>query len=334
MADITRGKTWTVNESVTNTKLHQLVDSAAINNIASADFALAATQPLHVGSAAPSDATQRGWYDTANSVFRMKDAGGVYQPVSRAQFFTNKSGGTLAAGDVVILDTSNDSAVTTTTTANDTLVFGVILIGGANDATVAVTTEGFCPSITVTGSTDNGDYLSTSTTVKKADPTASNVGGSFARALTTSATSVSAQLGGAAMASTGIAFVGVETVSSTRAKTAASGTQVIAHNLGVAPTFIECASADAQSGAIMVSTGSCRIKGASFAQNSSCSNDSGASGGTLHADAVTAVSTSGKLNMQVGVITAITSTNFTVTFTKTGTPTGGTTYQYEWLLGA
>ena len=237
MATVTKGKTFGATEEVTNVKLHQLVDSATITSIDSADFDLAATQPIHVGTAAPSDTTQRGWYDTTNNVFRMKDSGNVYQPVSGAQFFTNKSGGALAAGDVVIIDTSNDSAVTTTTTANSTSVMGVVLIGGADEAEVAVITEGYCPAVTVTGSTDNGDYLFTSTTAKKADPNSSHGSGAFGRALTTDSSSVEAQIGGAAVSSAigGARFNAVGVINSTRDVSAATGAVNYAHGLGQKP---------------------------------------------------------------------------------------------------
>jgi hypothetical protein len=55
MADLTRGHTYGATDQVTNTNLHSLVDSATIANIASADFLLTSTNPIHVGSSAPSD---------------------------------------------------------------------------------------------------------------------------------------------------------------------------------------------------------------------------------------------------------------------------------------
>lgn len=333
MATVTRGFTYGVNGTVTNTNLHSLVDAATITQIVSADFTLTNTNPIHIGSAAPSSSDQRFWYDTTNNVFKILDSSSVFQPIN-GHVYTNKSGGSLAAGDVVVIDTSNDNAITTTTTANDTTVFGVIIIGGANDAEVFVATEGFVPTIKVTGSTNNGDYLFTSTTVKKADPSATFGSGAFARAMTTSSTSVEAQIGGGTMIANivGARFSAVERVSLSRAKTTASGDSVISHSLGTIPSTIDCVATDELAVGQLSSTGMCRIQGANFAQSSHSFNDSGAGGVVAHVGAITGLSDAGGTNKQVGVISAATTSNFTVTFTKTGTPIGGTNYLYEFIL--
>ena len=205
MADITRGHTYGVNDTVTNTNLHSLVDSATIANIASADFNLSTTNPAHVGSTAPSDSNSKMWIDTTNNLFLIKDASGTFQPVGRGHYYTNKSGGSLAAGDVVVLDTANATAVKTTTSAVDTDAWGVAAITAANNAEVYVITEGYVVALTVTGATSIGDYLFTSTTAKKADPASTISSGAFARALTSSSTSVAAKLlgGGAVQAIAG-----------------------------------------------------------------------------------------------------------------------------------
>jgi len=201
MANVTRGHTYGVNDEVTNTNLHSLVDAATVSAIVSADFTLTTTNPIHIGSSAPSDADQRFWYDTTNNLFLVKDAGSTFQPTGRGFEYTNKSGDSLAAGDVVILDTANAEAVKTTTTASDTDAWGVVANTSANDAVVYVITEGIVPALTVDGATAIGDYLFTSTTVKKATAGSAVASGAFARALTSSSSSVVAQLlgGGAAV---------------------------------------------------------------------------------------------------------------------------------------
>lgn len=194
MADLTRGHTYGATDQVTNTNLHSLVDAATIANIASADFQLSTTNPIHIGSSAPSDSNSKFWWDTTNNLFLVKDAGGTFQPLGKGLQYTNKSGDSVAAGDVVILDTSNATAVTTTTSAASTDAWGVCATTAANDAVVYVITEGFVPALKVTGATSIGDYLFTSTTAKKADPASSISSGAFARALTSDSASVTAQL--------------------------------------------------------------------------------------------------------------------------------------------
>lgn len=96
---------------------------------------------------------------------------------------TNKSGGSVAANDVVIADGSNDSAFTTTTTAENIAVIGVVMETIANDAIGRVATTGIV-TVAVTGTITRGHYLSTSTTVKLAQGIANKTGGTFAIALT------------------------------------------------------------------------------------------------------------------------------------------------------
>lgn len=97
---------------------------------------------------------------------------------------TNKSGGSVVAGDVVIQSTGTASSFTTTTTANATNVIGVVMESIANDASGRVARHGVV-TVNVTGSVAIGDYLTTSTTVKLAKSVGSSLTiGSFAIALT------------------------------------------------------------------------------------------------------------------------------------------------------
>lgn len=91
----------------------------------------------------------------------------------------NKSGGTLARGDVVILDITNTGvagttpSVKTTTTQDDPLVCGVVEKGGADGEAVTVQTYGYHDAVKVmaAGAIPDiaaGDQLSTYTTAKNA----------------------------------------------------------------------------------------------------------------------------------------------------------------------
>lgn len=93
---------------------------------------------------------------------------------------TNKSGGALVKGDVVIVDTGNDSAVVTTTTAQSTRPIGVVAEPIANNATGHIAISGLVDLVNVTASVTRGHYAQTSTTVKKATGNAARQSGSFA----------------------------------------------------------------------------------------------------------------------------------------------------------
>lgn len=83
----------------------------------------------------------------------------------------NKSGGSLAEGDVVIWDANNDNAVTTTTAQGSEWFAGVVLVGGAADATITIITHGYCAKVLTDLSEDSGRglFLRTVTVAKKAE---------------------------------------------------------------------------------------------------------------------------------------------------------------------
>jgi hypothetical protein len=100
---------------------------------------------------------------------------------------TNKSGGSLAEGDVVIIDSGNDKSVKTTTTAGYELGPGVVRVGGADGAVVEVIFFGYIPKMLTTANsgTGRGQFLKTSTTAKKAQLSGTSGGaGDFAVAIT------------------------------------------------------------------------------------------------------------------------------------------------------
>lgn len=79
----------------------------------------------------------------------------------------NNSGGTLETGDVVVVDTSTNSAVTTTTTFRNSNVSGVWVGRTANGAYGRVLMVGIGP-VRVNATVSRGDKLVTSTVAKRA----------------------------------------------------------------------------------------------------------------------------------------------------------------------
>lgn len=110
-------------------------------------------------------------------------------------FLTNKSGGSVAAGDVVIVDTSNDAAFTTTTSGQSTSALGVVQESIANNATGRVCTAGYVPLVNVPASVTRGHFVETHTVAKQATGNATRRTGTFGRFLT-GGTTPTAQLYG------------------------------------------------------------------------------------------------------------------------------------------
>lgn len=81
---------------------------------------------------------------------------------------TNKSGGSVAAGDVVIVDTGNNDAFTTTTSAGYTGTVGVAQETIANNATGRVCISGYVALVNVNASVTRGNYGKTHTVAKQA----------------------------------------------------------------------------------------------------------------------------------------------------------------------
>jgi len=105
---------------------------------------------------------------------------------------TNKSGGALTQGAVVIIDTANASSFTTTTSSPyNSGRIGVILdpAGIANNAAGLVAFAGYVPVINLDGVAGIGDLVYTDTVAGQGHPHASPlVDGDFAQVLTASAT--------------------------------------------------------------------------------------------------------------------------------------------------
>jgi len=98
---------------------------------------------------------------------------------------TNKSGGSVAAGDVVIVDSSNNDAFTTTTTGSYTKGIGIAQETIANNATGRVLVGGYAALVNVNASVTRGNFAATHTVAKQAtDAGSSRASGTFGIFLT------------------------------------------------------------------------------------------------------------------------------------------------------
>lgn len=118
------------------------------------------------------------------------------------EYLTNKSGGAVIAGDIVILDSANDESFTTTATSGYTGTIGVALEAIANNASGRVCTSGDVALVTVNASVTRGNFGKTHSVAKQAtDAGASRAAGAFCQ-WKKSGTSPSAHLFGLADSST------------------------------------------------------------------------------------------------------------------------------------
>jgi len=104
---------------------------------------------------------------------------------------TNKSGGNLSYGDVVIIDTTTDSSFTTTTTSGyATTGVGVIIEpnGIASNASGLVATAGWVPKINLASAATRGQFIKTHTVAGQGTPHGTQATGDFGYALEASAT--------------------------------------------------------------------------------------------------------------------------------------------------
>jgi hypothetical protein len=136
---------------------------------------------------------------------------------SETAILTNKSGGAVAQGDVVIVDTANAAAFTTTTSSAFTSGrVGVVLEpnGIANNASGLIVFSGYVPVINLSGTGSVGDLVKTHSVAKQGvRHAAPQVAGDFAQALGTTATPVAllfgtVQLGAGSGINTGTSFPG------------------------------------------------------------------------------------------------------------------------------
>lgn len=335
-ATITKGYTFGATETQTNTNTHSLIEAATIASINVTNFNTNFTSPVVISTTEPTTPSiGMLWYDTTNGVLREYD-GSKWQPKSRGYIYTNKSGSAVVAGDIVIQDTANARAVKKTTTAKSVGLNGVCLTGANDNADVIVITEGYCPAINVTGSTSIGDFLFSSTTAGKADPSSTLQTGAFARALTSSSTVVEGQIATVSLiannSGSGGQFSNVNAISSTRSTTAATGSVNYAHGLGRLPKFIYVyigwSSAGSAEG---FSIGKCIVINAStFSQIAMYSKDIGSDEmhgtftGIIAGYSTSASGANFTNDSQRGAISAVDATNVTISWTLTGSPTSTT----------
>ena len=97
---------------------------------------------------------------------------------------TNKSGGSVAAGDVVVIDTANNTAFTTTTTGRATISLGIAQETIASNATGSVLIAGYAALVNVSSSVTRGHYVETTTVAKQAVGNSARRSGSFGQFLT------------------------------------------------------------------------------------------------------------------------------------------------------
>jgi hypothetical protein len=120
-------------------------------------------------------------------------------------YLTNKSGGSVAVGDVVIIDSANDNAFTTSTAGAELVGIGVVIETGgiANNAVGRVAVEGQVSLVNVNASVTRGHFGKTHTVAKQAtDAGASRVLGVFCQ-FTTGGTTPEAILFGMSDGTTG-----------------------------------------------------------------------------------------------------------------------------------
>jgi hypothetical protein len=89
--------------------------------------------------------------------------------IRKSVIMKNTSGGSLAAGDTVVLKAvASGDEITTTTTGGDTKVFGMVDETISDNAWGVILVEGYTTKLKVDGTTDIaiGDYLTTFTTAK------------------------------------------------------------------------------------------------------------------------------------------------------------------------
>ena len=110
---------------------------------------------------------------------------------------TNKSGGGVIAGDVVIVDSTTDVSFTTTTDEGQTAdMVGVAAETIANDAIGRIIMDGYTPIILLDGAASYGDTFGTDSVAKQASPHAAFAVGDFGQVISEGATPAAILWGG------------------------------------------------------------------------------------------------------------------------------------------
>lgn len=146
------------------------------NTIGVTDYGIKTrSEMVSLASSAPTGAICRcSTYEYAQFVY----TGNAWHCPGQTAVRQNRSGGSLAEGDVVITDLTYDQAVTTTTVNYDVDVFGVVLIGGADTEWMTIAKHMDC-RVSVGITSNKGYYLNSYTTAKQCFGTATPTFGSF-----------------------------------------------------------------------------------------------------------------------------------------------------------
>lgn len=125
----------------------------------------------------------------SGGLYVIEDTGTVYGPLQNSDrqlelTLTNRSGGSVAAGDVVVVDTANDESFTTTTTGRAEVSLGVAQETIANAAAGRVLVAGYAALVNVPAAVTRGHYVETHTVAKQATGNSARRSGSFGQFLT------------------------------------------------------------------------------------------------------------------------------------------------------
>jgi hypothetical protein len=150
------------------------VDLVSNYNVVTGNYIVAATNDVKcsasyqtiVGNTFPSQKTTMINFSTSIGINCYDNFGLPAQSQRQVRLMKNTSGGTLNAGDVVVLKSAAaGNEVTTTTTASDSKVFGMCEESTANNAFGSILVEGHTVLLKVNGTNDIaiGDWLTTYT---------------------------------------------------------------------------------------------------------------------------------------------------------------------------
>lgn len=197
MATITRGYTFGATETVTNSKLHSLVDSATISAIVQSDLT-AGLGLISRATSAPSD-TDQIWIDTSTTPATVKVNDGTnWIIVSEHNILTNKTGQTTSVGQVCVIDTGNANSFKFTSSQGDLAFAGVTIEAIADSAVQDLVASGIVTVLLET-SASAGCFLQTSTATGKAVQCASGAAGIFAQVTQAGTASATSKLFGVAL---------------------------------------------------------------------------------------------------------------------------------------
>lgn len=157
---------------------------------------------------------------------------------------TNKSGGAVAVGDLVVFDDgATDNAFTTNTTARlATKTIGVAMEAIASNAAGLVAVHGYVPKIVTSGAVTRGQYLYTHSVAKQATATSQRSRGAFGTVLN-NATSPAALLWGQPDDTHEFDYATTTSDTSITATTEATANTIVTGNAvtydGITPVIIE-----------------------------------------------------------------------------------------------